>query len=106
MKSNVCYLSNPCTPTPSFVTVQSPDGLKKLANCVAYVISNNTTYYISNCHEMTVISTGDVFVSNYDPVANPLGLRGQVCYDFAQNKALIFNEAGDYRVANLTEVQS
>lgn len=106
MKSNVCYLSNPCTPKPSFVTVQTPEGLKSLANCVAYVISNNTTYYVSNCHEITVISSGPVFVDNYEPVSNPLMLRNQVCYDFANNKAYIFNQAGDYRVVTLMEGQA
>lgn len=104
MKSNVCTNYNPCLTPPGVVSVQTIDGIKGLANCFVYVISNNSTYYVSSSHEITIIFAGPVFVDNYNPAQNPLGLRSQVCYDFANNKALIFGPSGDYRVANLTEV--
>lgn len=106
MKSNVCYQSNPCSQPPSVVTVQTVDGIKRLSNCYVYVISNNTTYYVSSCKEITVISSGPVFVSGYNPAENPLNLRAQACYDFTNNKAYVFSEAGEYRVFNLTEVNA
>lgn len=95
-----------CNTIPKTLTVQTIDGLKSLANVVVHVVANNTTYYIDPCHTMIVISTGDVFVDNYDAVKNGLNLRNQVCYDFATNVAYAFNALGEYRVFNLKEVQA
>lgn len=72
---------------------------------MVYVTGVNTTYYVNDCHEITIISPGPVFVDGYDPVANKLGLRGQTCFDFRNNRALIFNEAGEFRIAELKEVK-
>lgn len=83
------------------MTVQSIDGLKSLANVIVHVTANNTTYYISPCHEVSVISAGPVFVDEYDVEGNPLGLRNQVCYDFAANHAIVYNALGEYRLMKL-----
>lgn len=89
---------------PAVVTTQTVDGLKGLANAFAYVVSNNTTYFVSSCHEITIISSGPVFVENYDVAANPLGLRNQTLYDFAKNVAVHYNAKGEYRISVLKEV--
>lgn len=92
-----------CHSAPAVVVTQTVEGIKGLANSAVYVMSNNTTYYIDSCHKITVISSGPVYVDNYQPQINPLNLRGQTCYDFANNKAYVFNNAGNYRVINLEE---
>ena len=95
-----------CNGTPKATTVQTPEGLKSLANVVVHVVSNNTTYFVNSCHEMIVISSGDVYIDNYNAITNPVGLANQVCYDFANNVAYAFNALGEYRVINLKEVQA
>lgn len=104
MKTMNCF-NNPCATPPSVMVVQSIEGIKGLTNCIVSVISNNTVYYVSPCHEITIISSGPVFVDSYDVVNNPLGLRGQVCYDFAAGFEIIYNNAGDYRVVPLEKVE-
>lgn len=96
--------SNSCNPAPSAVAVQTADGIGKLANTFVFVTSTNTVYYVSPCHEITIISTGPVFVNLYDPKANKLGLANQVCFDFAANQAYAFNATGEYRAIPLEEL--
>lgn len=90
-----------CHSAPAVVVTQTVEGIKGLTNTVVYVVSNNTTYYVGCANQITVISSGPVFVDNYNPNTNQLTLRGQTCYDFANDKAYVFNNAGDYRVINL-----
>lgn len=90
-----------CSVMPVAMTVGTVDGLKSLANVVVRVLSNNTVYHISACHEITVLSSGPVFVDEYDVEKNPLNLRGQVCYDFAAGHAIVYNDLGEYRVIKL-----
>lgn len=89
--------------SPSVLTVQTTEGLKGLSNVFVYVVSNNTTYYVSNCHEITIISSGPVFADNYDALANPLDLRSQTVYDFDKNVAITYNAKGDCRISTLKE---
>ena len=58
------------------VEVATPENLKKLSNCLAYVQSTNTTYYVDNQHRFIICWAGPVFADNYDYNTNPLGLRG------------------------------
>lgn len=95
-----------CNGTPKVLTVQSTEGLKSLANVVVHVLSNNTTYYIDCARVFTIISSGPVFVDNYDALTNPLGLANQVCYDFAANVGYAFQAPNEYRVFSLKEVQA
>ena len=90
-----------CHSAPAVVVTQTVEGIKGLANSFVYVISNNTTYFVDSCKIITVIMSGPVYVDSYDYLSNPLNLRGQVCYDFANNKAYAYNHAGEYRVINL-----
>lgn len=101
---NLDYKSNPCSHAPSVIVTQTTEGLKGLADAFVYVTSINTVFFVSSCHEITVISSGPVYVDNYNAATNPLGLANQVCYDFAGNVGYAFNAAGDYRVFDLKEV--
>lgn len=104
MKNNHNPIS--CYPTPpQVVSVQTVQDIKRLANVFVYVIENNTTYFVSSCHEITIISSGPVFADNYDYAANPRNLRAQTVYDFANNMAIHYGPTGDYRVSVLKEVQ-
>lgn len=98
-----CNCKKPCNcaGSPSVVVVQTTEGMKGLANCFVYVSGINATFYISSAHEITIISSGPVFVDNYDATTNPLGLRNQICYDFAMDVEYIFNAEGKYRIADL-----
>lgn len=104
--NSIDYKSNLCSPRPSIVVVQNPEGIKGLSNCFVYVVSLNSTYFISSSHEITILFSGPVYADNYAASVNPLGLRGQTVYDFANNKAYVYDMAGNYRVLNLTEEQA
>ena len=78
------------------VEVATPENLKKLSNCLAYVQSTNTTYYVDNQHKFIICWAGPVFANNYDYATNPLGLRGQFVPDFQNNRLVIYNNAGQY----------
>lgn len=99
------YKSNRCSVQPSVVVVQSVEGIKGLSNAFVYAESINTVFFVSSCHEITVISSSPVYIDNYAAEVNPLNLRGQTCYDFANNVGYVYNEAGDYRVIELKEAQ-
>lgn len=99
--NTVCFKSNRCSQPPIVVTSQTVDGIKGLADCFVYVININSVFYVDSCHNITIISSGPVYVDNYDPIGNVLNLRGQVCYDFANNKAYVFNNSGAYRTLTL-----
>ena len=101
MNKNQERQSQCCQSSPSVITVQTVEGLKGLSNCFVNVISNNTCYFVDMCSNITIISSGPVFVADYDAAANPLDLRAQVCYDFAKNLAYVFNELGEYRTLTL-----
>lgn len=78
------------------VEVATPENLKKLSNCFAYVQSTNTTYYIDNQHRFIICWAGPVFEDNYDYNTNPLGLRGQFVSDFQNGKLIIYNNIGEH----------
>jgi len=85
------------------VTVENTSGLKKLAACFVHVTDINTTFYIDDKHRMTITWAGPVEANDYDYENNPLGLRSQTVYDFANNRAVYYNKAGEYRVITLGE---
>lgn len=93
---NKCDCNRPAT-----VVVQTPEGMKSLSDVIVYVISTNSVYYVSKCHEITIISCGNVYASNYNAEQNPLSLRGQTCYDFDNNVAYVFDNLGSYRTMSL-----
>lgn len=85
------------------VTVETTSNIGELADCFVHVANINTTYYIDDKHRMIVTWAGPVEVDNYDIANNPLGLRGQTVYDFANNVAAYYNAQGVYRKITLTE---
>lgn len=85
------------------VSVENADGIKNLAACYVHVLSTNTTYYIDERGRAIITWQGDVFVDDYDYQNNPLGLRAQKVYDFANNREIIYNAQGAYRLLTLTE---
>lgn len=84
------------------VVVDNKDGMKKLAACFVHVININTTFYIDDKHRIMIVWAGPVEVDDYDFVANELGLRSQIVYDFKNNKAAYYNAQGAYRLIDLT----
>lgn len=83
------------------VTVDTVDGITNLANCFVHVASINTTYYIDDKHRPMITWAGPLEVDNYDYATNPLGLRSQTVYDFTNNRAIVFNKRGEYRLIDL-----
>lgn len=89
---------------PYAITVQDVRVVKSMANCFVYVQPINTTYYVDSQHQITIVSSGPVFIDSYNFVANPLNLRSQTCYDFANNRAIHYNKQGEYRITNLEKM--
>ncbi len=85
------------------VVVDDKSNLKNLADCFVHVTSINTTFYIDDKHRMMITWAGPVEVDNYDFRENPLGLRSQTVYDFANNIAAYYNATGEYRLMILDE---
>lgn len=79
------------------VVVDNVSNLKNLADCFVHVTSINTTFYIDDKHRTMITWAGPVEVDNYDFANNPLGLRSQVVYDFANNIAAYYNKTGAYK---------
>lgn len=88
---------SPCCPTCTIplVQVMTDEDIKTLRNCFVYVMSTNRTYYIDNEHRFIMCWSGMVFQDNYDADTNPLGLRGQIVPDFANNQVIIYNNTGE-----------
>lgn len=83
------------------VTVENVAGLKGLSDCFVHVSNKNTTYYIDDKHRIIITWAGSVEIDNYNAATNPLELRSQTCYDFANNKAYYFNKVGAYKTITL-----
>lgn len=79
------------------VVVEDVSGLKNLADCLVHVTNINTTFYIDDKHRMMITWAGPVEVENYDYENNPLGLRSQIVYDYANDKAYYYNKTGEWR---------
>lgn len=84
------------------ITCDTVEGVKGLADCFVHVATINTTYYIDDKHRIIIVWAGPVEVDNYDYEENPLKLRSQTCYDFANNRMIYFNKTGQYRIVELT----
>ena len=67
-----------------------------------HVANINTTYYIDDQHRYLITWQGAVEADNYDYQNNPLGLRGQTVYDFANNRGVYYNKVGEYRLFTLS----
>lgn len=85
------------------VTVDSITNIKNLADCFVHVSDINTTFYIDDKHRMMVVWAGPIEIDGYDYENNPLNLRGQNVYDFANNRGIYFSKSGAYRIFDLAE---
>lgn len=83
------------------VTVDDVSGLNGLADCLVHVTNINTTFYIDDKHRSIITWAGPIEASEYDYASNPLNLRSQTVYDFANNRAIYFNKVGEYRLIEL-----
>lgn len=85
------------------IVVDTTEGLKELADCFVHVANINTTFYIDDKHRSIITWAGPVEVDEYDYENNPLKLRSQTVYDFANNRAIYYNKTGNYRLITLGE---
>lgn len=83
------------------LVVEDISGVKDLADCLVHVSNINTTIYVDAQHRYIVTFAGPVFVDDYSYSTNPLGLRAQTCYDFKNNRAIIYNKTGAYKLMTL-----
>lgn len=83
------------------LNVLTNDGLKGLYNVLVHVQTTNTTYYIDDKHRIIIVWAGPVEANDYDYENNPLGLRSQTVYDFANNRAIYYSATGSYRLITL-----
>lgn len=97
--------SSPC-PMQAIIpalVVETADGIKNVAGCFVHVMQNNTTYYIDDKHRIITVWAGPIFYDGYDYENNPFDLRGQVVYDFENNRKIVYNNQKEYRLETLTE---
>lgn len=87
------------------LTVDDMSNVKGLADCFVHIANINTTLYIDDQHRYIMTYAGPVFVDDYDYANNPLRLRGQSCYDFRNNREIIYDLTGQFRIKALTEEQ-
>lgn len=83
------------------ITVEDISGIRNIADCFVHVKNINTTFYIDDKHRMMITWAGPVEAEDYDYTTNPLGLRSQTVYDFANNRGIYYNKVGEYRVFTL-----
>lgn len=84
------------------IVVENKAAIKNICGCFVHVANINTTFYIDDKHRIIVTWAGPVEANNYDYQSNPLELRSQIVYDFANNRAIYYNGIGEYRLINLT----
>lgn len=94
MKSSIN--SHQCCPpeTAKVITVQNVAGIQQLANSFVRVLGNNSVYYVSRAHEVTLISSQVVEVRGYDNSTNPANYRNQIAYDVQSSELTYFTNAG------------
>ena len=85
----------------STLVVEDITGVKDLADCLVHVSNINTTIYVDAQHRYIVTFAGPVFVDDYVYTTNPLKLRSQTCYDFKNNRAIVYDKTGSYRLITL-----
>lgn len=83
------------------LVVEDISGVKELADCLVHVSNINTTIYVDAQHRYIVTYAGPVFINDYAYTTNPLKLRAQACYDFKNNRAIIYDKTGSYKLITL-----
>lgn len=83
------------------IVVENTTGIKGLSDCFVHVANINTTYYIDDKKRMIVTWAGPLDINEYDYTNNPLRLRGQTVFDFANNRGIHYDNAGNYKTFTL-----
>ena len=84
------------------ITVADMTGIKNIADCFVHVANINTTFYVDDKHRLMITWAGPVEYDDYAYDVNPLKLRSQTVYDFANNRAIYYNKLGEYRIVELS----
>lgn len=84
------------------LTIESVESMRGLTDCFVHVNANNTTYYIDDKGRIAIIWAGPVEAPGYNYQDNPLNLRSQSVYDFANNIEIYYNATGAYRIKTLS----
>ena len=77
------------------MTMETTDGIKKLQNTVVHVIQNNATYYVDDKHRITEICSDPVERNNYNFEENPENFRGQLVFDYDNQRGVYYNNRGE-----------
>ena len=101
-----CTGCDPCQPCESmvricsFVTPTLTEG-QRFRNSFVYNQEDDSVYYISDDGTPTRFGSSPMFIDNFNP--DDKAVPRQTVYDFANNKAYVFNPEGEYRTFNLTD---
>lgn len=85
------------------LVVENKEGVKGLTNCLVHIADIRTTLYIDDKGRQIITWAGPVEAKGYDFAENPLGLRGQMVFDFDNNKGAYYDATGAYRTFTITE---
>lgn len=85
------------------VTIESIEGIKKLADCLVHVSDINTTFYIDDKHRPIITWAGPIDIPGYDMESNPNNYRDQIVTDVANQEAVIYDKSGRGYVFGLVE---
>ena len=101
-----CTDCDPCRPCESmvkicsFVTPTLTEG-QRFRNSFVYNQEDDSVYYISDDGTPTRFGSSPMFIDNFNP--DDKAVPRQTVYDFANNKAYVFNPEGEYRTFQLTD---
>ena len=104
-----CTDCDPCRPCESmvkicsFVTPTLTEG-QRFRNSFVYNQEDDSVYYISDDGTPTRFGSSPMFIDNFNP--EDKAIPRQTVFDFANNKAYIFNPEGEYVTVNLPGAES
>lgn len=104
-----CTDCDPCRPCESmvkicsFVTPTLTEG-QRFRNSFVYNQEDDSVYYISDDGTPTRFGSSPMFIDNFNP--EDKAIPRQTVFDFANNKAYIFNPEGEYVTVDLAGTSS
>ena len=104
-----CTDCDPCRPCESmvkicsFVTPTLTEG-QRFRNSFVYNQEDDSVYYISDDGTPTRFGSSPMFIDNFNP--EDKAIPRQTVFDFANNKAYIFNPEGEYVTVDLAGAKS
>lgn len=104
-----CTDCDPCRPCESmvkicsFVTPTLTEG-QRFRNSFVYNQEDDSVYYISDDGTPTRFGSSPMFINNFNP--EDKAIPRQTVFDFANNKAYIFNPEGEYVTVDLAGAKS